>query len=341
MHKSFARAIALAVAAFAIGAVPALAAPPETQNPAGHMRGVVFAHNQAKNRPGSNNNLSWHGGPVQHASQVYAIYWSPSNFSGVAGFSAGYDTTIDQYFTDLTHDITGQSTETTGNVYFSDTQYNDTGTNARNYYPVSFANAVYDSTPAAAGTSCSDRYTPAGCVTDQQIESEISTVISQNSLPTGMGTEYFVFTPKGLGSCDGSSCSFSYWCAYHSNFQATSGGPQILYANMPYASTVSGACGSGQSPNGPSGSGPADADSTINLTSHEHNETVTDPLGTGWWDRSGYEDGDKCAWTFGSTSGSTSFGAYNQTINADHYYLQREWSNAAASGSGGCVLTGT
>src|SRR5438067_13590092 len=274
MHSSFFRAAALALAAVAIGAVPALAAPPETHNPAGHMRGVVHAHNQAKVRRPASNNLSWHGGPVQHASQVYAIYWSPSNFPGAAGFSSGYGTTMGQYFTDLAHDVTGQSTETTANVYFNGTQYNDTGTTAKNYFPVSVANAIYDSTPAAAGTSCRDSYTPAGCVTDQQIESEVSTVVNQNGLPTGMGVEYFVFTPKGLGSCDGGSCSFSYWCAYHSNFQATSGGPQILYSNMPYANTIPAACGSGQSPNGPSGSGPADADSTINLVSHEHNETI-------------------------------------------------------------------
>src|SRR5205807_8982674 len=70
------------------------------------------------------------------------------------------------------------------------------------------------------------------------------------------------------------------------------------------------------------------ADDTINLISHEHNEAITDPLGTGWYDKNGLEDGDKCAWNFGSSTPS------NQTIDFNPYYLQQEWSNARK----GCVL---
>ena len=68
------------------------------------------------------------------------------------------------------------------------------------------------------------------------------------------------------------------------------------------------------------------------MTSHEANETITDALGNAWYDRTGYENGDKCAWNFGAPTGN-----YNQTINGHHYYLQGEWSNL----SSGCVLTGT
>jgi hypothetical protein len=94
---------------------------------------------------------------------------------------------------------------------------------------------------------------------------------------------------------------------------------------MPYADTVPAACDAGYKPNG------NDADATINVTSHEHNETITDEQGNAWYDRAGYEDGDKCAWKFGAVSGS-----YNQTINAHHYILQLEYSNADR----GCVQSG-
>ena len=33
----------------------------------------------------------------------------------------------------------------------------------------------------------------------------------------------------------------------------------------------------------------------MNVVSHEEAETVTDPLGTGWYDSSGYENGDECS----------------------------------------------
>ena len=36
------------------------------------------------------------------------------------------------------------------------------------------------------------------------------------------------------------------------------------------------------------------------MLAHEVSETVTDPLGTGWWVTStGLEMGDLCEWTFG------------------------------------------
>jgi hypothetical protein len=165
-------------------------------------------------------------------------------------------------------------------------------------------------------------------LTDGQLQTEIQSVIAANGWKPDLSTEFFMFTPKGVGSCAGSACAFSYYCAYHSQIGTSSSA--VLYANMPYVMTVPSACGSGESPNG------SDADSTINVVSHEHNETITDPLGTAWFDNSGNEDGDKCAWNFGSPTGGTGGAEYNQTINGRHYYLQQEWSNA----SSGCVLTG-
>jgi len=79
-----------------------------------------------------------------------------------------------------------------------------------------------------------------------------------------------------------------------------------------------------------------DADPTINVLSHEHNEMMTDPdVSTGWYDNQGYENGDKCAWLFGTSSGPSG-GKFNQTINTHHYYLQMEWSNQGSH----CVQTG-
>ncbi len=36
-----------------------------------------------------------------------------------------------------------------------------------------------------------------------------------------------------------------------------------------------------------------------NVSGHELSEAVTDPRNGGWWDKSGAENADKCAWTFG------------------------------------------
>jgi len=71
----------------------------------------------------------------------------------------------------------------------------------------------------------------------------------------------------------------------------------LIYANMPYAdqNKAGAACDIQPHPNG------NQADATINVASHEHIESVTDPYGTGWYDANGYEIADLCAWTFGSS----------------------------------------
>jgi hypothetical protein len=124
-----------------------------------------------------------------------------------------------------------------------------------------------------------------------------------------------------VGSClDGSStqCSYSLYCAYHSSFNVTGG--EEIYANMPYAH-VSG-CSTGQSPNSNA------ADDTINVISHEHNEAISDPNGNAWYDLAGYEDGDKCNFDFGSPLGGSGGTEFNQVINGDHYWIQREYDNS-------------
>jgi hypothetical protein len=70
-----------------------------------------------------------------------------------------------------------------------------------------------------------------------------------------------------------------------------------------------------------------------NVSGHELSETVTDPRNGGWWDSSGAENADKCAWTF---NGLESFGG-------SHWLIQGNWSNNAYDNGqtgytrGGCI----
>ena len=297
------------------GATVALADQPSPSNPVGKILGVVPVHGQAGHGFGSGSSLTYHNGPVMRTNKAYGIYWIPSGYS----VSSNYRSLIDGFFQNVAADSGKQ-----GNVYYSDTQYYDTTGNVA--YASTFSGSSVDTNPFPAN-GCSDPYTSV-CLTDAQLQSEISSVISAKGWPRGTGSVYFLFTPKNVGSCYGSSCAFSF-CAYHSSFG--SGSNTVLYANQPYAAWVPAACGSGQSPNSD------DADSSINVVSHEHNESITDPLGSAWYDRRGYENGDKCAWNFGSPIGGTNGKYYNQLIGGGTYYLQQEWSNKSSA----CVLTGT
>ena len=65
-----------------------------------------------------------------------------------------------------------------------------------------------------------------------------------------------------------------------------------------------------------------------NVSAHELSESRTDPdAASGWFDSSGAENGDKCAWTFNVPS---------VNLGGTFWKLQGEWSNAAYnSGTGG------
>ena len=303
-----------AVAGMAILAASSSAAPPggETFTPQpGH--GIVPTWTASMAMPWANGAyratygsgaLRYHGGPTMTTNTTYAIYWQPSNWS--QQFPSGYSTLVDQYFGDVAAD-SGK----TSNVYYTETQYSGI------QYRSTFAGSAVDTDPLPA-SGCTDSATKV-CISDAQLASEVSSYVSAHGLPQNSTTEYFVYFAPGVGSCLGSAgCAFVNYCAYHNSSGS------LIYANMPYVENVSG-CDAGHHPNSLPG------DATINVTSHEHNESITDEFGNAWYDIKGYEDGDKCAWSWGAITGN-----YNQTINGHHYIAQLEYSNADR----GCVQSG-
>jgi PKD repeat protein len=141
-------------------------------------------------------------------------------------------------------------------------------------------------------------------------------------------------TAPGFGSCfDGDPTHGCYasnggYCAYHADFKV--GGVETIYANIPFGDIPG--CQTGATP--PDHPNANSADDTINLISHEQNESITDPLYTpaGWYrDSDGQENGDICYTTYGSSLGGSGAGQWNQSIHGGHYALQSEWSNDASA----------
>jgi hypothetical protein len=272
----------------------------------------------------STENLAHHGGPVLHTNTTYAIYWVPSGST----VSAKYTSLINGFLANVALASGYSST-----VFATDTQYYDSEGPITS--KSTFGGSYVDTTTPIPD-DCSSGYqetgvTVSGCVTDADLQTEVNHVIAAAGWTPGPTKEFFLFTPRNVGSClysTSTECSFTYYCAYHSSF--TDGlSRQVNYGNLAYPDSAEmgapGACDSYQHPNGDW------ADTTISTLSHEHNETVTDPLGTSWFDGVGNENGDKCAWNFGSALGTTSYGQYNQVIGKGKYYVQQEWSNASHS----------
>lgn len=265
-------------------------------------------------------NLTYHGGKVmKNKSVAYAIFWEPAHLQTGAGtsVSATYNSLLARYFGDV------------GNTgfYNVNTQYFQMSGGLTQFIrnAASRGGTWVDTAPYPA-SGCVDSATPGNCLTDTQIRAEVAHAIAVNDWTVSGTHAFFVFTSKGEGSCFGSSCAFTDYCGYHSYYR--SGGKKVIYANMPYTGTKLGSCGAPKTPNGD-----IDADSTINVTSHEQVEQVTDPYLDAWYDAAGYENADKCAWDFGSVSlnGNTA----NQNLHGHYYIMQRAWSNASSS----CVLS--
>jgi PKD domain len=319
-----------------------------TNNPLGRFLGAVPSTlHRGKTGRAANGTppLAYHGGPVVHSSKVYTIFWAPSGYYIPPAFQQA----VQQYFKDV-----AAYSYKTGNVYASDTQYYECTwngsacTGSKNFVSYNVAwgasNKVTTAFPASGCTNYTlgSGTTSTACLTDAQIQTEINTVVSSKGWQTGLGSEVFMFLPSQVAECQvagglvSGQCfdpySYNGFCAYHSSISS----PQTLYAVHPWAD-INGCVETG-TPHGYAYPNDDGADPVLNVVSHEHNETITDPLGTGWWDSSGYENGDECAWIVPSSGVSyNGIGDYSQTINSDNYYLQQEWSNRANN----CVLKNT
>jgi hypothetical protein len=77
------------------------------------------------------------------------------------------------------------------------------------------------------------------------------------------------------------------------------------------------------------------ADPAVNVIAHELSEAATDPGGDAWFDGRGYEDGDKCAWTFhnvGHPRPGVTANIHDRTYNR-FWLIQDIWSRG-----GGCTM---
>jgi len=234
-------------------------------------------------------NLTYHGGDVINTAKVVCIFWGPTWASG--GSDNSRATTIQAFRNQLG----------TSSHYSMLTQYYD---------------SAYINTTNLAGSQPDwfDTTNPlpsSGNVTDSVVRAEVARYTNAHGINSS--TVYEVFLPKYVPgtstlvySSDGSSTSCGgpglAYCAYHSSTGSTK------YSIEPYPSC-----------SGCQVSGWTVVQNMTHFMVHETREAVTDANGNAWYDSSGYEADDKCAWT--------------GLFISNGYGYQPEWSNAA----GGCV----
>jgi hypothetical protein len=230
-------------------------------------------------------NLVNHGGGVIASPKVVFLFWGPS-FNNAASADYSYARTLQAYRNQL-----GSTAE-----WAVLSQYGIMS-------PVSLGSGTPD---------WFDSSTPPTNVTDSTVRAEVNRYLASHAFDNS--TVYEVVIPSSSYSSSGTSTSCGgpslAYCAYHGYYSATSG--TAKYSVQPYPSC-----------SGCKVSGWSSVQNQEHFVFHETCNTVTDPTFSSWFDSSGAEVCDKCAWS------PTPF------IGTNGYAYQYIWSNSASA----CVKT--
>jgi hypothetical protein len=254
-----------------------------------------YVRGYAKPGGGGAQNLTYHtGGTVIRNANAVLIFWGPS-FAGPGGADNAYAAELQAFRNQF--GLTGE--------YNTITQYY--GEDALSGYGNIATRSLVNQ------ADMFDTTTPPQNVTDAIVQSEVKKYITANSVD--YNAVYEVFLPSNSYSSSGSSTSCGgprlQYCAYHSHY-VDGAGKNVKYSIEPWPGC-----------SGCQVAGWTSAKNQEHFVAHETRETVTDALGNAWFDRSGSEADDKCAWTPSPFIGTGGFG------------YQYEWSNA----NSGCIKT--
>jgi hypothetical protein len=231
--------------------------------------------------------ITYHGGPIISIPTIYIIWYGNWNQSNGSDTPAGQ-----QIIRDWGHSIGGS-----------------------NYFQ---ANATYAGVTGSVnfGGETTDTGSQGTRLSDSKVLAVVNTALSGGKLPFDANGVYFVLTSSNISESSG-FCSR--YCGWHT--AGTAAGHHVRYSFVGNANRCLSACAAQTtSPNGNAG-----VDGMISVMTHELEEATTDPDLNAWYDSNGSENGDKCAWTFGSHQTQLPSGAwYNVTLGTRNYEIQRD-----------------
>jgi len=233
--------------------------------------------------------LKYHGGPVFSTPTAYIIWygnWAQSN---------GTDTASGQQI------VTDFFNAIGGSPYF---KINSTYVGSSNSIS---GNVTYGGVTSVA-------YPYGASLTDANIQSIVADAINSKALPADTNGIYFVLTSSDVAESSG-FCS--QYCGWHTH--GTINGSDIKYAFIGNAARCLTSCAAQSvGPNGNAG-----VDGMVSVLAHELEEATTDADASAWYNRRGSENGDLCAWTFGTTY-QVANGAYaNMKLGTRDFLIQR------------------
>jgi hypothetical protein len=177
--------------------------------------------------------------------------------------------------------------------------------------------------------SVNDNYSQGTALSDAQVLTVVENQISGGALPLDPDAIYMVLTSSDVNETSGFCTAY---CGWH--YFAPFNGTTIKYSFVGNGDRCPGSCYT-QTP-GPNGN--SGADGMTSVIAHEIEEAATDPEISAWYSNAnGMENGDKCAWKFGTTYTTANGQKANMKLGARDFLIQQNWVNAknATSGANG------
>jgi hypothetical protein len=229
-----------------------------------------------------------HGGQVITTPTVYIIWygnWAQSN---------GTDTAAGQAI------VTDFFKAVGGSPYFKmNSTYTGSGITG---------NVVYGGATTVA-------YPYGASLSDANFQTIVTNAITGGALPNDANGIYFVLTSSDVTASSGFCTQY---CGWHTN--GTINGSNHRYGFIGNAARCITSCAAQST--GPNGN--AGVDGMVSVLAHELEEATTDPDGATWLNRANTaENGDTCAWTFGTTTLGSNGAYYNVTLGSRNYLIQR------------------
>ena len=174
------------------------------------------------------------------------------------------------------------------------------------------------STDVTLAGQITDSYSRGSRLSDADIRRVVGSSLSTHTLPVDENGIYLVLTSADVIESSGFTTSY---CGWHSHARLARSDIKFAFIGDPSTQGLSHCSAQRSGPNGNPG-----ADAMASVLIHEIVETVTDPDADAWYDSSGNENADKCAWTFGPDSYTVNGAKANLRLGQRDYYIQQNWN---------------
>jgi len=182
------------------------------------------------------------------------------------------------------------------------------------------------------GGSVGDQYSRGPTLSEADVAAIVADQMKNGGLPLDTAGIYVVLTSADVTVVDGDTQFCVTCCQLHGTGLFLGSTFKYVFVGNPRRCPSSCAAEYAQ----PSPNDNTAGDAMASWLAYALNATVTNPTGTGWYDRNGLENSEKCEGTFGTTYPAQNGGPANVRLGQRDFLLQQNWVNGR---KGHCAMS--